>query len=320
LGSQEFTGSVAGRRYWANYLRENLEVLLAISAEHLKTAHERAQKQVEAERRADAQILVDAFSKKTYEGDYRFGVGFFHAVYDPSVGTLTVTVPVRFDFKDSDSRSVKVTNAGKPDQKVEFVTEHLNWGSDNTGRWESEVWKEKFIGLVQPFWSRHVLACSRPGWESLRARVVVRVDDVPLNEPRPGIIEPRLVNVYRGDTPSGTEFVTKGSAELSYADVDPMFPGLHPVAVHEFGHMLGFDDEYAREGFPAYALHSDLVQDEFGYGVPRLDSSRTDVFKDSIMSSGMGLKSGNVLVEHGVLFLAALRQISGIREWKLRLQ
>lgn len=280
-GSHEFTGSVNARRYWANYLRENLEVLLAISAAHLAAATERTRKQIEAERRQDAQVLVEAFSKKTHAGDYARLNGHFHAVYDPKAGTLIVTVPVQFEFVDSDIRRVNVTNAGKPDQKVEFVSEHVTWGGD-----ESETWKKKLIARVEPFWSRHVLECTRPGWESLRARVIVRVDEVPLKEPRPDVY-PFQIKVHRGDTPSGTEYVTKGHAEFAYAAVDPdPAIGGAIVALHEFGHLLGLDDEYNRGG----------------------DSSGI-----------MFTMTGKVLVEYGDVFRSALSQISGINEWNLRL-
>lgn len=117
----------------------------------------------------------------------------------------------------------------------------------------------------------------------------------------------------QGDTPSGTEFVTKGRAEFGFTDVQTMVTGDHPVAVHEFGHLLGFDDEYEAPGKPGYAGHSELVRAEFGYGVPRLDSKRQDPFKDSIMFR----HGGAVLVEHGVIFLDALRSITGVQEWKL---
>ncbi len=284
LGSHAFEGSVNARRYWADYVRENFDVLLAISAEHLAAAAEQTRKQIEAERRQDAQVLVEAFSEKTYEGDYAQLNGHFHAVYDPRAGTLTVTVPVQFEFVDSDRRTVKVTNAGKPDQKVEFVSDHLTWGGDSTGQLESETWKKKLIARVETFWSRHVLDCTRLGWESLRARVIVRVDEVPLKEPRPGV-DPFQIKVYRGDTPSGTEYVTKGRAEFAYLDVDPSPTGAI-VARHEFGHLLGLDDEYNKGGNP---------------------------------SGIMFTMTGKVLVEYGEVFRSALSQISGINEWNLRL-
>ena len=43
------------------------------------------------------------------------------------------------------------------------------------------------------------------------------------------------------------------------------------------------------------------------------NETRTDRFRVSIMSSG-----GKVLPEHGVVFLEAMRQITGIQEWHLR--
>lgn len=83
--------------------------------------------------------------------------------------------------------------------------------------------------------------------------------------------------------------------------------------------MLAPGDEYydsADKPDEHLASHSDLVKDEFGYGVPRLNG-RTDVFKDSIM---LAPKKGRVLAEHGVVFLSAMRKISGIRQWNVWLR
>jgi hypothetical protein len=129
-----------------------------------------------------------------------------------------------------------------------------------------------------------VLECTKLGWESLRARVIVKVDEIPQNEPRPDVY-PFQVKVYRGDTPSGTEYVAKGRAEFAYRGVDPG-PSGEIVALHEFGHLLGLDDEYDRGG----------------------------------NSSGiMFTMTGKVLVEYGEVFRSALSRISVIDEWNLRL-
>jgi hypothetical protein len=93
------------------------------------------------------------------------------------------------------------------------------------------------------------------------------------------------------------------------------------VAVHEFGHMLGLDDEYEDPGKPGSATHSALVRQLFGYDVPRLPQTptRTDTFKDSVMYAG---GKGNVLAEHGVVFADAISQITGtsILDWKPQLK
>jgi hypothetical protein len=316
LSSHDFEGSDEAKRYWATYLDDHFSGLQLRAEERIGEARERGRKQIEAEREAErreaAAKEVEAFKKKTYEGDYALGFGFFYADYDPRKGTLTVSVPVRFEFHDSDENRVEIIDPTSAHPQMKPIHEPKSWGADkSSGRSEREVWRETFIRLAEGFWSHHLLSCTRPGWENVWARVVVKVDDAG-NEPRAGH-EPFKLDVYRGDTPSGSEYVTKGRAELGFTDVQTMVTGDHPVAVHEFGHLLGFDDEYEAPDKPGYAGHSELVRGEFGYGVPRLDSKREDRFKDSIMFR----HGGEVLVEHGVIFLDALRNITGVHEWKL---
>ena len=83
------------------------------------------------------------------------------------------------------------------------------------------------------------------------------------------------------------------------------------VATHEFGHMLGLDDEYEEQGKPKEARHSEWVKEEFGYGVSRPPSEAQ--FRESIMFA----TAGKVLPEHGVAFLQAMKRITQVEEWHL---
>jgi hypothetical protein len=87
------------------------------------------------------------------------------------------------------------------------------------------------------------------------------------------------------------------------------------TAAHEFGHMLGLGDEYELPGESAEAAHSQLVEREFGYPVPRMPAGREDQFRESIMYSS---EEGKVLPEHGVIFLEAMRKITRIPYWSLK--
>lgn len=120
----------------------------------------------------------------------------------------------------------------------------------------------------------------------MSAQVIVKVDEV---GDRPGSLFPIKVKVYRGETLSGTEPVRKGSAELGYTDVTPWKPGTHPWVLHEFGHMLGFDDEY-----------------QWANGNPA-----------SVMFRA---QTGDVLVEHGQLFADTLKAISGVGDWQISMR
>jgi hypothetical protein len=90
---------------------------------------------------------------------------------------------------------------------------------------------------------------------------------------------------------------------------------LDDTAAHEFGHMLGLGDEYELPDEPPQAAHSQLVESEFGYPVPRTGAGREDRFKESIMYS---TEEGIVLPEHGVIFLEAMKKITGIPYWTLK--
>jgi len=250
--------------------------------------------------------LVEFRRKKYYRGVEEFTNGFFQAVYAPLLDLFMATVRVRFDFIDSETQDP--FDLHDPHPQVHKTMRY--WTSQ-----EKEDWRKQFHEVVEKAWSVHWLECHKPGWESLVARVAVDVEEIGDGPTMPtaGIFD---VKVYRGDIAGqGSPAVGHRQAWFGYDNVQSK-PGERPVVVHEFGHMLGLDDEYRAAGKPEWASHSDMVQAEFGYGVPRLDSgNREDRFKNSIMNSGV---TGKVLPEHGVVFLDAIRRITGIPEWKLR--
>jgi hypothetical protein len=323
LSTHEFTGSQEARKHWATFMYEHWDDLLELQLLKEKGAEIEAEKwtqheRLEKEKRGQREQLAK-FKSHTYEAGIRLGeVGYFQAEYIPSQGTLTISVPIQFTFEDTESEKTRLVGDPTGNKPVTVVTEkeYKRWNSS-----EIENWLKKFIKVVQDPWSsehtQHTIYCHKPGWEILKAKVIVKVNKIGETTPGASYFQAK---VYRGDSPAGlcgpgsaamTECVRKGYATFQYTNVE----GDAPVAAHEFGHMLGLGDEYKDTVKPqaTEASHSRLVYEEFGYGIPRLDETRADRFRESIMSGG-----GKVLPEHGVVFLEAMRRITGIEEWHLR--
>ena len=256
-------------------------------------AIERWREQVKEEER------IADFPTHDHKGAFFFHNGFFQARYSPSKGTLTVTVPVHFTFEDSKpQQSVTATTGSDPNASAKV------WA----GR-EIEEWRKKFIQVAEQTWSnKHTLYCYEDGLKHLKANVIVKVDDV--GKDIPGGKQLFKIKVYRGDyAPGKGSRVSSGIVVLAYMDIQD------DTAAHEFGHMLGLGDEYELPGESAEAAHSQLVEREFGYPVPRMPAGREDQFRESIMYSS---EEGEVLPEHGVIFLEAMRKITRIPYWSLK--
>ena len=230
------------------------------------------------------------------------------AEYTPSNETLTISVPIEFSFLDSIVETPQMVGDPRGNKPVEvvYVKETKSWSGT-----EIKDWREKFIKTVETTWSsKHTIYCHLPEWESLKASVIVKVDV--MGEEIPAKLEPFRAKVFRGDIPPGPcygkgECVRKAEAMLTYESVQ----NGGGVVAHEFGHMLGLGDEYAEQGKPKEASHSEWVKAEFGYGVSRPPSEPR--LRESIMFEGT-----KVLPEHGVAFLQAMRIITNVQEWHLK--
>lgn len=219
-------------------------------------------------------------------------LGMFDAIYNLS--TLQIVCKCKFNFV-----------SGNATEFPNATPEQLTW----TDKAEMDAWKARFISTVSNTWSsgNHVFYCQKPWWESLIARVSVDIQEADSGEhfaltiakiPRGGF---RTSSVTSPTVLPIIGQVTSGTGDFDSEDLDTVSKagGMQTPAVHEAGHMLGLDDEYGT-GTPS---HSDLVESEFGHGVARGDDGR-------IMSGG-----NDIQPEHGVTFLEALKDATGISEW-----
>jgi hypothetical protein len=222
-------------------------------------------------------------------------IGLFDAIYEPGSGTLRIVVKCRFAFVNGSAAKYPTAKA-----------EELTWADA-----ESEQWKNNFISTVSSAWSggNHIFYCEKPWWESLSAKVnvefqavdsgehfAVSVTKIPPGAPprTSSVTSPTVLPIIGATGPGSAEF---DSHDLS---LEQKRAGMQTPAIHEAGHMLGLDDEYGESGSPD---HSDEVESEFGHGVARKRDGR-------VMSNG-----NDIQPEHGITFLLALKEATGMDEW-----
>jgi hypothetical protein len=217
------------------------------------------------------------------------GLGMFDATYFASTGTLDIVCKCSFNFIDGSATEFPTAAAAD-----------LTW-SDAA----KEDWKRRYLATVSSSWSggNHTFHCQNDWWESLQASTSVRFIEVDSGE-HFGIDVTKIPSgAFRQSSVGAPRLggLISGHGDFDSEDLTPTNkPGGTQVgAVHEAGHMLGLDDEYGT-GTPS---HSDLVEKEFGHAVTRGADGR-------IMSGGM-----DILPEHGVTFLEALKDATDMDEW-----
>ncbi len=242
----------------------------------------------------DAIEDLRSFSAKTHTiNDYQpsSGRGMFDAEYSPTLGVLRITCKCTFNFVNGDAATYPSATSAD-----------LTW--DDAAK---EKWKNDFLFKIGTSWSgKHTFYCQKDWWESLFATVSVifqevdsgehfKVDivKIPSGASHTSGVTPPKPGLLWGYTPGQGDFDSNDLTSQSKAG------GTQVPAVHEAGHMLGLGDEYGT----GKVAHSDLVEGEFGHAVVRGSDSR-------IMSGGM-----DILPEHGVTFLEALKKATEMDEW-----
>lgn len=246
------------------------------------------------------EFQAEPHTEKNFQSTTRLGM--FDVTYDPASGQLTIEVRCNFKFVDGD---VKRYPAAAP--------EELSWGD------AAEAWQQQFISIVSTAWTGagYTFYCQRDWWELLSASVVVNIVASASN-PHFNLEVKKIPKVYKGKPGFEQSSVTSpivlpiigaintGSGAFDSNDINLVDKGTgkQTPAIHEAGHMLGLDDEY-KDSDSNESRHSDLVEDEFGHSVARDNDGR-------IMSTGNAMEP-----EHGVTFLEALKEATGI-EWATR--
>lgn len=237
------------------------------------------------------------------------GVGDFNVRYDPG-NNLFIDVHCYFNFVPGEQLFF-ILRSGKaiPTDKYHYSAEDPAVKTESRlGVWTAEDesnWKNSFFQAVKSKWSnRFRFYCTKPGWEELKPEAIVTFDEAPhLPNVAPDPQDKNFsITVKKGALAAGSKgiaHVTPGNlTSLAEWDSDD-------TKAHEAGHMLGLGDEYEDSKQPPEAAHSALVEAEFGSKVIRGQGD-----KNSIMKAG-----DQVLPEHGVTMLEALKAITKLDQW-----
>jgi|GEM_PF-2788415 len=225
-----------------------------------------------------------AFMAQIYELENHHpstGIGLFDAAYDPSVGDLTITVKVCFDFQAGNPADPDFVTTVGAAAAAAFTPDQFTWTDD-----EMAAWQENALGDMESVWSnRHSFHSTRAGFESLptvrvgvdvvpvpvarrdEAHYVVQVHKWPqepgrtefINDPAAGANQSTGEFHESGDNgitnPDESHFVRDTGTRARYGDADTANPGQvffevggsdlrppHLEAVRNLGATLGRDD------------------------------------------------------------------------------
>lgn len=257
--------------------------------------------ETETDRYEDSQSDLEDFLGEPHEAENfqsETGIGAFDATYDPNLGTLLIECRCHFEF----------VPGLLPYLLQGYPLDVLTWDED-----AKADWKARFLATCSEKWSAGAFTfhCQRDWWEHLVANVQVSFVEsdesahfnLSVTKIPPG--EFQTSSVGRPETGFWGGF-EPGTGSFDSEDLDEVDKGIEGSpqvpAVHEAGHMLGLDDEYVEsgEGEPS---HAGMVESEFGEGWGKADDGR-------IMSKGSDIQP-----EHGVVFLAALKEATGMEQW-----
>ena len=245
------------------------------------------------------------------------GVGKFdHVEYNTETGTMTITVRPSFTFH----------RFSPPMDADPFILAQWPLFMNNI----EIACKTTFKMMVEAWGGHHQFVCTEPGMTHLYANVRCEVEEILSGEPMaPGTYYTPVIFGNVGDR----AHMSTGSIVVDHSDgyvltplggiiTAPIVPseylslalGAPPASyrqytiMHELGHSFGLGDEYVGAK-PGYAYgntthHSNLASAELGQNVFHGWND------NSIMATG-----GEIMPVHGVTFLAALRNVTGL-QWR----
>jgi hypothetical protein len=224
-------------------------------------------------------------------------MGLFDLSFDPATSVAKVTVRVNYDFQSGDAKDYE---DAKPAE--------LTWTDDAKTKWKADFQKT----VTEAWGGKFNFACKKTGFESVHASVAVEVVEVDKDWhfqlrvariPKGGF-RGSSISTYLGSSKRGINYGTLDSEDLTGTKKRSSMKTKQVGAVHEFGHMLGLDDEYEDVDVKDGAVgHASLVKDALGKEISRKDS-------DDVMSCGANLGQ-----QHYVTILEALKQATSIKEW-----
>ena len=242
------------------------------------------------------EIDIAKFNAGTYEKDNYAPTtgGLFDVSLNPSNGRLEILSKMKFDFID-----------GTAAKFVGHVGESHIWTAA-----EKKKWQASFIALIEGRWGGkyHFV---HPDMPTVTVYVDVEVEhadagwhyEANVTKIPKGKMEISSVQnfVDPSKTVPGRLKAKLDSEDLAWADkgvTDKQKGG-----VHEYGHMVGLDDEYPVDGAIA---HATMVRDALGTVL--LEGKFND-----IMSSGNQIKK-----QHYVTFLQALKDVTNLKKWQFK--
>lgn len=239
-------------------------------------------------------FMAGTYEKKNYAPPTKLGL--FDVSLNPKNGRLEILSKLNFNFIDGAAADF----AGKKGES--------NAWSDK----EKKEWRRAYIALIEGRWGGkyHFI---HPDMNNVTVYVDVEIEhadagwhyDLQVKKIPKGDFEQSAVSIHDADPSTDEMVATLDSNDLKFVTKDASVKDKQKGAVHEYGHMIGLDDEYV-DSDPGTIWHETLVRDALGTVLVEGN------FKD-VMSVGNQIEK-----QHYVTFLQALKDVTGLKKWQFK--